>query len=76
MAENFFFLVADWTLVKTHVLDHPEKRHVDPFEHADSALDVKQGDILRRRHHNAPVQGHFLRQSEGDITCAGRQVHH
>jgi hypothetical protein len=74
--ENLVAMVALAANVIAHVLDHAEHRHVNFLEHRDSALDVEQRDLLRRRHNHAAVKRHALGDRELRVTRAGRQVEH
>src|ERR1700746_2673549 len=61
MSEDFMAMAAFPALIVAHVLYYAEHRHTDLLEHGDPALDIEQGDFLRRGHNHAAIQHDALR---------------
>src|ERR1700737_2923590 len=62
--------------VIAHVLYHAEHRHVHFLEHRDSAANVHQRYLLRRRDHNSAGQRDALGYRELGVPSARREIEH
>ena len=57
-----------------HVLDQPQRRHVQLLVHPHGTPRIGNRHGLRGRDHDAPETGTDLAETEGDVTGAGRHV--
>jgi len=60
-AEDGFGMTAVAANVHTHIFHNAEDRHIDFLEHAQAALGINQGDVLRRSDDDRAADRNLLR---------------
>ena len=74
MRKNIGPFVAMRTNEIAHIFNYAEHRDIDLFEHGDTAADIEEGDVLRRRNDHCAGERHALCHGQLCIARAGRQV--
>ena len=72
VAEDFVTMMAFAARVMAHVFDYAQHRNAYFVEHRNAALDVKQGQLLRRSDDDTAGESHALSDSELGVAGAGR----
>ena len=74
VAKQMLFMAAVRANIGRHILDQPEHRRAEAFEHIERLARIEQRHILRGGDDNRPVELGFLAQGELHIARARRQV--
>ena len=73
-AKDGFLVAATRANMRAHVLDDPQHRNRDLFEHAQRLASIQQRDILRGGHDQRAAEGHLLAERQLHIARSRRQI--